>query len=96
MFWLKFFKKTLAVFLSMAVLMVLFVTSTFAYNAEENYNTFQTNVVDENFNVIGKRITAITTETLESDGVKTIKIHESTTINFLLNKNVLKDYSEIV
>lgn len=70
--------------------MVLLVTPTFAYNTEENDNTFQTNVVDENFNVVGKRITAITTETLESDGVKTIKIHESTHYKFFAQQERFK------
>ncbi|PZM62177.1 hypothetical protein DOE73_28675 [Paenibacillus dendritiformis] len=57
---------------------------------QENYNTFQTNVVDENFNVVGKRITAITTETLENDGVKTIKIHESTHYKFFAQQERFK------
>lgn len=44
---MKIFKKTLAVLLSMAIMLAFLPTPTFADNVEENYNTIRTNVVDE-------------------------------------------------
>ncbi|RJG20615.1 hypothetical protein [Paenibacillus thiaminolyticus] len=87
---MKIFKKMLAVLLSMAIMIVFLPTPTFADNVEENYNTIRTNVVDENFNIVGTKISAFSTATVENDGVKTIKIRESTRYQFFTQQERFK------